>query len=269
MHFKPLTNLNACRVLISNDDGINAFGIKLLEKIISNLTTDIWVVAPKSEKSGASHAITSDKLRSMQGHSSVDAFPNDIIQISDKHYAVDGTPTDCVRIALNMIMKDNLPDIVISGINNGRNIADDITYSGTIGVAVEGILHGIPSIAVSQLVDGATDVNWEIAEKYLPDLLQKICRGTYSADTLININFPNVPFSELKGIKVCRHGTRRFTEGTIEHSRINKNTITKLKDTANTFPPDNEEIKQSITVSALTINLSDNAGLKELETVLK
>lgn len=269
MHFKPLTNLNACRVLISNDDGINAFGIKLLEKILSNITTDIWVVAPKNEKSGASHAITSDKLRSMQGHSSVDAFPNDIIQISDKHYAVDGTPTDCVRIALNMIMKNNPPDIVISGINNGRNIADDITYSGTIGVAIEGILHGIPSIAVSQLVDGATDVNWEIAEKYLPELLQKICRGTFSADTLININFPNVSTSELKGIKVCRHGTRRFTEGTVEHNRINKNAIITLKNSDETFPPDDVEIKNSITVSALTVNLTDNAGLQELATLLK
>ena len=269
MHFKPLTDLSSCRVLISNDDGINAFGIKLLEKILSKITAEVWVVAPKSEKSGASHAITSDKLRSMQRHSSVEAFPNDIIPISDKHYAVDGTPTDCVRIALNMIMKDNLPDIVISGINNGRNIADDITYSGTIGVAVEGLLYGIPSIAVSQLVDGATNVNWEIAEKYLPELLQKICRGTYSADTLININFPNVSFSELQGIRVCRHGTRRFTEGTIEHSRINKKAIIQTNDTTETFPMDNEEIKHSITISALSINLSDTAGLKELETMLK
>lgn len=269
MYFKPLTDLTSCRVLISNDDGINAFGIKLLEKILSNLTADIWVVAPKNEKSGASHAITSDKLRSMQGHSSVDAFPTDIIKISDKHYAVDGTPTDCVRIALNMIMKDNLPDIVISGINNGRNIADDITYSGTIGVAIEGILHGIPSIAVSQLVDGATNVNWEIAKKYLPELLHKICRGTYSADTLININFPNVPSSEFKGIKICRHGTRRFIKGTIEHSRINKNAVIKLKDANEVLPQDNDEIAQNITISALSIDLTDYAGLKELERMLK
>ena len=144
------------------------------------------------------------------------AFPNDIVKVSERHYAVDGTPSDCVRIALNMILADKKPDLIISGINNGRNIADDITYSGTIGVAVEGILHGIPSIAVSQLVDGAEVVNWQMAEKYLPGLLQKICRGTFGADTLININFPNVPFEQLKGITVCRHGSRRFTPGTIE-----------------------------------------------------
>lgn len=106
MHFKPLDDLSRCRILLSNDDGIDARGIKLLEQELLKLSSDVWVVAPKNEKSGASHAITSDKLRSMQGHSSVDAFPNDVVKVSERHYAVDGTPSDCVRIALNMILAD-------------------------------------------------------------------------------------------------------------------------------------------------------------------
>jgi len=269
MYFKPLNDLRGKRILISNDDGIGAYGIKLLEKVLLTLTDDVWVVAPKAERSGASHAITSDKLRSMQGHSSVDAFPNDIVKVSEKHYAVDGTPTDCVRIALNMIMREHYPDLIISGINNGRNIADDITYSGTIGVAAEGILHGIPSIAVSQLVDGATDVNWEMAEKFLPDLLQKIAKGRFNADTLVNINFPNVSFEKLKGIEVCRHGTRRFILETIENRRLHKTAlVNETRDTLSCFPDDNIKISDCITVSALSINLTDEAGLCELSRVL-
>lgn len=267
MHFKPLDDLSRCRILLSNDDGIDARGIKLLEQELLKLSNDVWVIAPKNEKSGASHAITSDKLRSMQGHSSVDAFPNDVVKVSERHYAVDGTPSDCVRIALNMILADKKPDLIISGINNGRNIADDITYSGTIGVAVEGILHGIPSIAVSQLVDGAEVVNWQMAEKYLPGLLQKICRGTFGADTLININFPNVPFEQLKGITVCRHGSRRFTPGTIENGRLKADSLEGVP-AAGRYPDDCTAIKDSITVSALKIDLTDEPGLGELQRLL-
>ncbi len=269
MYFKSLKELNRCRILITNDDGIEAHGIKLLEQILLKITPDVWVVAPKFERSGASHAITSDKLRSMQGHSSADAFPHDIIKISDKHYAIDGTPADCIRIALNMLMPRQVPDLIISGINNGRNIADDITYSGTVGAAVEGILYGIPSIAVSQQVDGAKIVNWQMAEKYLPGLLAKIRTGTFSADTLININFPNIPFGRLRGIAVCRHGSRRFVEGTHEHERLNLAALMEEPIVeAERYQDDNIAIKDHITVSALSINLSDYAGLAELDKVL-
>ena len=127
MHFKPLDDLSRCRILLSNDDGIDARGIKLLEQELLKLSNDVWVVAPKNEKSGASHAITSDKLRSMQGHSSVDAFPNDIVKVSERHYAVDGTPSDCVRIALNMILADKKPDLIIS---SGAAVAVPFFYLG-------------------------------------------------------------------------------------------------------------------------------------------
>lgn len=112
MHFKPLDDLSRCRILLSNDDGIDARGIKLLEQELLKLSNDVWVVAPKNEKSGASHAITSDKLRSMQGHSSVDAFPNDIVKVSEPGImpSIRHRRATCVRIALNMILADKKPE---------------------------------------------------------------------------------------------------------------------------------------------------------------
>ncbi len=266
MHFKPQKDLKNCRILITNDDGIDAPGIKKLEELLKELTDDIWVAAPMHEKSGAGHSITSDKLRSMLGHSSVEDFPNDIRRVSERRYAVDGTPTDCIRIALNMIMPEHYPDLIISGINNGRNIADDITYSGTVGAAIEGIMYGIPSLAVSQLVNGAIDINWEIAEKHLVRIIQKVRRGIFSADTLINLNFPNIPLARLNGIAVCRQGTRRFISGTVENKHLCSNSLYKENNPFQTapYPADNEEIGNKITVSALSINLTDDAGLNEL-----
>lgn len=266
MHFKPQKDLKNCRILITNDDGIDAPGIKKLEALLKELTDDIWVVAPMHEKSGAGHSVTSDKLRSMQGHSSVEDFPNDIHCVSERHFAVDGTPTDCMRIALNMIMPENYPDLIISGINNGRNIADDITYSGTVGAAIEGIMYGIPSLAFSQLVNGAININWQIAEKYLVQIIQKVRHGIFSADTLININFPNIPLERLCGLSVCRQGTRRFISGTIENKHLCTYSLYKENSPYKKaqYPNDNEEIANKITISALSINLTDDAGLDEL-----
>lgn len=270
MHFKPQKKLKNSRILLTNDDGIDAPGIKKLEQILSPLSKDIWVVAPLHEKSGAGHSLTSDKLRSMLGHSSVEEFPNDIHKISERHYAVDGTPTDCMRIALNMIMPDNYPDLIISGINNGRNIADDITYSGTVGAAIEGIMYGIPSIAMSQLVNGFIDINWQIAEKYLLDIVQKVRAGLFSADTLININFPNIPLERLSGIAVCRQGTRRFISGTVENRHLCATSLTPEDDISpSIYPDDNEQIHDKITVTALSINMTDDKGLDELARLLK
>lgn len=266
MHFKPQKSLENSRILITNDDGINAFGIKLLEKILLKITPHVYVVAPLTEKSGASHSITSDELLSMLGHTSVTDFPHDIKVYDDKHFAVDSTPSDCIRVAMNMIMPDNYPDLIVSGINNGRNIADDITYSGTVGAAIEGILYGIPSVAVSQLTEGRTEVNWQMAERYLPELLNKIRQGIFSADTLININFPNIPFAEMKGIEICRQGSRRFVEGTTEHDKLCRATLApEDKPETSAYPTDNTEIKNKITLTALKINLTDEKGLTELK----
>ncbi len=266
MLFKPDTNIENCRILITNDDGIDAYGIKLLEYILLKITPNVMVVAPKDEKSGAGHSLTSDKLRSMYGHTSISEFPNDIFQYDSYHYAVDGTPCDCVRIALNMIMRGNYPDLIISGINNGRNIADDVTYSGTIGAAMEGILYGIPSIAVSQFVQKGETVKWQIAEKYLAEIIKKVRQGTFSADTLININFPNISPEVLEGIEICRQGSRRFVKGTVENGLLcTKFLIEDKEKHQKNYPDDNEKISHNITITPLKINLTDDEALDELK----
>lgn len=258
MHFKPIKDFSSARILISNDDGIEARGIKLLENILKRLGADVWVVAPNKEKSGASHAITSDTLRSMAGHSSAESFPNVVHKIDERHFAVEGTPTDCIRIAMAMIMKDKKPDLLVSGINNGRNIADDITYSGTIGVAIEGLLHGVRSLAVSQLTDGAEVVHWNLADIYLEDIVKKVCAQPCHVDCLININFPNVPAEEVKKIVVCRHGTRRFDEGSVEKKRMCMDNLEGVYQPDSIFPDDDKEIhSKNITISALSINLTN------------
>ncbi len=133
-------DLSNARILLSNDDSINAEGIKVLEEIISCITPNVWVVAPETQMSAASHSLTI--------HS-----PLRIRELDKRHYAVSGTPTDSVMLGIMQVMKDVRPDLVISGINHGQNAADDVTYSGTIAAAIEACLMGIPAIACSQDYD--------------------------------------------------------------------------------------------------------------------
>jgi len=122
-----------CRILISNDDGIGAPGIQLLEKIARELSHDVWVVAPELEQSGASHSLTTRR-------------PLRMTEVSPRHYAVDGTPTDCVLLAVKRLLRDHPPDLVLSGINSGSNVGEDLTYSGTVAAAMEATLLGIPAL---------------------------------------------------------------------------------------------------------------------------
>ena len=129
-------DLKGARILIANDDGIHSAGIKLLETIARTLSDDVWVCAPETEQSGASHSLTIHR-------------PLRAKKYDDRHYSVDGTPTDCVMLAMNHVLKDRRPDLVLSGINHGANIGDDVTYSGTIAAAMEATLLGLRAIAIS------------------------------------------------------------------------------------------------------------------------
>src|SRR6202158_3101098 len=137
------------RILVSNDDGIHAPGLAVAEKIARTLSDDIWVVAPETEQSGASHSLTL-------------TLPLRLRQAGHQRFALSGTPTDCVMVTGIHIMKDQLADLVISGVNRGFNVADDVTYSGTVAAAMEGAVLGIPSIALSQAVGGRdeTEAIW-------------------------------------------------------------------------------------------------------------
>ncbi len=190
-------NLSKARVLVSNDDGINAPGLKLLEKVLIPLAREVWVVAPETEQSATSHSLT---LRR----------PLRICHVSKHRYAVDGTPTDCVLMGINELMKDSAPDLVISGINRGGNIGEDVTYSGTVAAAMEGTLLGVPSIAFSQVWADGRSVKWATAEKWTPRVLKALCAEAWPAGVLINVNFPDVTAGHVIGIEVTRQGRRKF-----------------------------------------------------------
>jgi len=185
------------RILVSNDDGIHAPGLAVAEKIARTLSDDIWVVAPETEQSGASHSLTL-------------SLPLRLRNAGPKRFAVSGTPTDCVMLAGIHIMKDNLPDLVISGVNRGFNVADDVTYSGTVAAAMEGAVLGIPSVAMSQAVGGRdeTEELWTCAEKHGPPLLKRLVEIGWPKDVLLNINFPALLPSKVKRVSVAAQGQR-------------------------------------------------------------
>lgn len=185
------------RILVTNDDGIHGPGLAVLLRIARQLSKDIWVVAPEEEQSGAGHSLSL-------------AHPVRLRKMGPRKYAVRGTPTDCVLMAVRHVMKDNLPDLVLSGVNRGQNIADDVTYSGTVAAAMEGTQLGIPSVALSQAFGfgKGPKLNWPTAEKFAPDILRKLVKAGWPKDVLININFPDVKPDAVKGIEVTGQGKR-------------------------------------------------------------
>lgn len=198
-----MENKKTLRILITNDDGINARGIKLLEKMARTITDDVWVVAPAEEQSGMGHSLTfRDPLR--------------LKELSDRHFTVDGTPTDCVIIALRKLLKDHMPDFVLSGVNNGENIGESITHSGTIGAAMEATLHGVKSIAFSQVSMEAYPTDWSVTEAYGELALKKLLAQDWAPNTLLNVNFPHVKEGQVKGMRMFRHGRRSEMGGMVE-----------------------------------------------------
>jgi 5'-nucleotidase len=191
---KPL-NLTKARVLVTNDDGIHAPGLKVLEKLAKTLSDDVWVVAPETEQSATSHSLTLRRpLRERR--------------LGPKRFSVDGTPTDCVLIAKHQIMADCQPDLVLSGINDGGNLGEDVTYSGTVAAAMEAALLGIRAIAFSQQRQPDGSVRWKVAEKHLPDIVRRLADIEWARDLLVNVNFPAVAPDDVTGIFVCRQGRR-------------------------------------------------------------
>lgn len=185
------------RILLTNDDGVHSPGLVSLEKIARAFTDDIVIVAPETDQSGSAHSLTlNDPLR--------------LRLVRDRHYAVKGTPTDCVIMALRHLL-DHPPDIILSGVNRGHNIADDVTYSGTIAGAIEGTLLGVKSFALSQAYGFSTDrrtIRWEVAETQGPVVLEKLLDAAIPKATLININFPDCQPEEVAGTRIVRQGKR-------------------------------------------------------------
>jgi 5'-nucleotidase len=188
-----------CRILVTNDDGINAEGLAVLEAVARELSHDVWVVAPEIEQSGAGHSLTMHE-------------PIRYRQLSEKRFAVAGTPTDCVLMATMQIAPEVTFDLVLSGVNRGANVAEDVTYSGTIAAAMEGTLLEIPSIAFSNRIHDGKPIEWEAIAKRGADIVRELGRHTWPEGTLININFPGMKDADVRGTRLCPHGRRRIGE---------------------------------------------------------
>ncbi|NBB15032.1 5'/3'-nucleotidase SurE [Caulobacter sp. SLTY] len=186
------------RILLTNDDGIHAEGLVALENIARALTDDVWVVAPEYEQSGASRALTlADPLR--------------VRKVGERKWAVTGTPTDCVMLGIRNLVEGAPPDLVLSGVNRGQNIAEDVTMSGTVAGAIEGMALGIPSIALSQSMlafHGEVKAYWETAEAYGPGIVKRLLEIGWPKDVIMNVNFPSRPPEEVTAVEVTRQGFR-------------------------------------------------------------
>ncbi|MGF1608153.1 MAG: 5'/3'-nucleotidase SurE [Kiloniellales bacterium] len=193
MIHKPI-ELKQARILVTNDDGIHAPGLKVLERIAKTLSKDVWVVAPESEQSAVAHSLT---LRR----------PLRARRLGRRRFALDGTPTDCVLLAVRSLLKDPPPALVLSGINHGSNLGEDVTYSGTVAAAMEGALLGLRAIALSQ-GRGNGEIQWATAERFAPEIIRRLVTVDWPQDVLININFPPLPPEQITGIVPCRQGRR-------------------------------------------------------------
>lgn len=190
-------DLGSARVLISNDDGIDAPGIKALERAMKQVAGEVWTIAPETEQSAASHSLT---LRR----------PLRIRKLSKHRFAVDGTPTDAVMLGVQHIMKDCPPDIVVSGINRGGNLGEDVTYSGTVAAAMEGTLLGIPSVAFSLVTPDGAKAHWATAEHFAAEVMVQLAGVSFPRGVLVNVNIPDCAVGDVTGIESTRQGRRKI-----------------------------------------------------------
>ena len=186
------------RILITNDDGIHAPGLAVLERIARGLSDDVVTVAPETDQSGVAHSLSlNDPLR--------------LREVDDNRFAIKGTPTDCVIMGVRSILAERRPDLILSGVNRGQNVAEDVTYSGTIAAAMEGTLLGVPSVALSQAygpVSGRKNIHWACAETHAVAILRKVLDRGIPPDVLVNINFPDCAAEEVTGLEVTCQGKR-------------------------------------------------------------
>ncbi len=186
------------RILITNDDGIHAKGLEILKAIALGISPDVWTIAPETNQSGTAHSMTLHT-------------PLRLRTIDERTHAVTGTPTDCVIMAVRHILKDQPPELILSGVNHGSNLAEDVTYSGTVAAAMEGALLGIHSIALSQMMgfeDGERRAIWDTSLAHAPQVIKKLLAQTWNPHVLMNVNFPDTAPENVKGLAVTSQGVR-------------------------------------------------------------
>lgn len=188
--------MSSPRILVTNDDGILAPGLELLESVARELSEDVWVVAPSGECSGAGHSVSL-------------TTPIRMRQLADRRYQVDGTPSDCVLMALWEIMADGRPELILSGINSGANLAEDVTYSGTCAAAMEGTLAGIRSVALSQVRTERGAVDFTVAAHHATAVLRPLVgMSAWRSGSFFNVNFPQCAVTDVAGVRFTTQGKR-------------------------------------------------------------
>ncbi len=193
---QPSSSRRVPRILCTNDDGIHAPGLRLLADVAGRLG-DVTVVAPDRQQSASSHSLTLHR-------------PLRVTEIDPARHVIDGTPTDCVLIAVNQLLADR-PDFVLSGVNHGPNMGEDVLYSGTVAAAMEGTILGIPAIAVSLAGQGKGELG-DYADLLYGMLEQVLTRSSFPPETFLNINIPDLPASQIKGIRITRLGRRVYAD---------------------------------------------------------
>lgn len=192
------------RILVTNDDGINATGLKVIKAIADKLSDDVWVAAPLSEQSGAGHSLSLTK-------------PIRVRNMADKTYGVEGTPTDCVMMAINHLIEGKRPTLVLSGVNRGINLGEDVTYSGTVAGAMEGTLAGIPSMALSQQrIPKSRGANWPVVEAHGEKIIRTVAAAGWPKNTFMNVNFPACDVDDVAGLRVTEQGWRDLNQLKVE-----------------------------------------------------
>lgn len=197
MDERAIPDLSKARILVTNDDGIRAPGIAVLERVARALSSDVWVVAPESEQSAVAHSLTVRRPLRMR-------------DLGSQRFWVDGTPTDSVLLAVREILADHPPDLVLSGINGGSNLGEDVTYSGTVAAAMEATLLGLPAIALSQTFSADGPIRWQTAERHAPTVIRRLAAAGWPGNVLVNVNFPDVEPDGVGGVVTARQGKRKL-----------------------------------------------------------
>ncbi len=253
--------INNPYILVTNDDGIDSQGMKILERIAKKISNNVYIIAPNKEQSAKSHSITlTEPLR--------------IEKKSRYKFSVSGTPTDCVILGVNEVMP-RIPDLLLSGINCGANIAEDISYSGTIAAAIEGTLMGIKSIALSQVYLNRKKISWDISKNYSEEIILKILRNKWDKNVLLNINFPHKLSKKKDYISITKQGKRAYEKSLIEKrfdprgdhyywlgyrkQKVSRNDSSDLAAIA----------KGYISISPLKIDFTHNSSIKTLGAIFK
>jgi 5'-nucleotidase len=245
------------RFLLSNDDGIQATGLAVLERVVRRLG-DVDVVAPDRERSGAGHSLTLH-------------HPLRVAEISDAHWAVSGTPTDAVLLALEDLLPQR-PDWVLSGINHGPNMGEDVTYSGTVAAAMEGTILGIPSIAIS--IAGRTGLQFDTLEDTLCRLIENLLRFPLDANQLLNVNVPNKAPEEIQGVRVTRLGSRQYHDAVVRQQDPRGRDYYWIGGTGPAWARDDRSDASAIeegyiSVTPLRLDMTDYKAIVELENLFE